>query len=132
MRLVGGTAYILMTESAPCAPRVLSKMNTMSYLCVQPYPHSDWTVSLGCFSDGRFGIVQNMFEVDRSSGQDWRSVLRETWRYLEVVGGAFKPILMWVLWMKSGTALNLTVMQRLISIITTIAVMYAGAYARWQ
>jgi hypothetical protein len=34
-------AYILMTESAPCAPWVLSKMNTMSCLCVQPYPHLD-------------------------------------------------------------------------------------------
>jgi hypothetical protein len=42
--------------------------------------------------NGRFGNVQNLFQVDRSSGQDWRSVLRETCRYLEVVGGVFKPI----------------------------------------
>jgi hypothetical protein len=38
------------------------------------------------------GNVQNLFQVDRSSGQDWRSVLRETCRYLEVIGGVFKPI----------------------------------------
>jgi hypothetical protein len=44
------------------------------------------------FQNGRFGNVQNLFQVDRSSGQDWRSVLRETCRYLEVVGGVFKPI----------------------------------------
>ena len=44
------------------------------------------------FSHNRFSHVQKLFQVDRSSDQDWRSVLRETCRYLEVVGGIFKPI----------------------------------------
>jgi hypothetical protein len=48
------------------------------------------------FQNGRFGNVQNLFQVDRSSGQDWRSVLRETCRYLEVVGGRYSNLYMWV------------------------------------
>jgi hypothetical protein len=31
-------------------------------------------------------------EVDRNSDHDWRLVLRGTCRYLELVGGIFKPI----------------------------------------
>jgi hypothetical protein len=104
----------------------------MSCLCVQPYPHSDWITFPLLFQNGRFGNVQNLFQVDRSSGQDWRSVLRETCRYLEMVVVGYSNLYMWVLWMISGTALNLIVMHRLISIITSIAVVYAGAYAWWQ
>jgi hypothetical protein len=42
----------------------------------------------------RFSHVQKLFQVDRGSDQDWRLVLRETCRYLEVVGGIFQPLLM--------------------------------------
>jgi hypothetical protein len=62
----------------------------MSCLCAQPYPHTDW-IFLCYFKTVVSSTVQNLFQVDRSSGQDWRSVLRETCRYLEVVGGVFNP-----------------------------------------
>ena len=44
------------------------------------------------FQNNRFSNVQELFQVDRSSAGDWRLVLRETCRYLEVVGGIFQPI----------------------------------------
>jgi Reverse transcriptase (RNA-dependent DNA polymerase)/Endonuclease-reverse transcriptase len=46
------------------------------------------------FHNNRFSHVQKLFQVDRNSDRDWRLVLRETCRYLEVVGGIFKPIQM--------------------------------------
>jgi hypothetical protein len=44
------------------------------------------------FQNNRFSHVQKLFQVDRGSDQDWRLVLRDTCRYLEVVGGIFKPV----------------------------------------
>lgn len=45
------------------------------------------------FGDNRFTHVQKLFQVDRNTDHDWRLVLRDVCRYLEVVGGIFKPLL---------------------------------------
>jgi hypothetical protein len=63
--------------------------------------------------------------------EDWRSVLRETCRYLEVVGGVFKPIHVGALWMISGTALNLIVMQRLISDYHSLPILLQTVYGAY-
>lgn len=44
------------------------------------------------FGDNRFGHVQKLFQVDSCSDHDWRLVLRDTCRYLEAVGGIYKPL----------------------------------------
>jgi hypothetical protein len=45
------------------------------------------------FDDGRFTHVQRLFQVDADSDHDWRLVIRDVCRYLEIAGGIFKPLL---------------------------------------
>jgi hypothetical protein len=45
------------------------------------------------FVGGRFTHVQRLFQVDADSDHDWRLVIRDTCRYLEIAGGIYKPLL---------------------------------------
>ena len=44
------------------------------------------------FGSNRFTYVQKLFHVNPHTEQDWQLIVRDTCRYLELVGGIYKPI----------------------------------------